>query len=77
VNVVVTLARSKINTGDLLSLNVGDVIATEKEVADSLELSIQDVHKFNVRAGSLKGKKAVRIESVATQRSVDDEEISL
>ncbi|QDV61898.1 flagellar motor switch protein FliM [Crateriforma conspicua] len=65
VNVVVTLARSKINTSDLLALNVGDVIATEKEVTDSLELSIQDVHKFNVRAGAFKGKKAVRIDTVA------------
>ncbi|MEM9645455.1 MAG: FliM/FliN family flagellar motor switch protein, partial [Planctomycetota bacterium] len=73
VSVVVTLARSKIGTGDLLSLNVGDVIATEKQVADPLEMSIQDVHKFNVRAGAYKGKKAARIEDVAESRRLSEQ----
>ncbi len=65
VSVVVTLAKSRISTGDLLALNVGDVIATEKEVTEPLELLIQGVHKFDARPGSFKGKKAVRIDSVA------------
>ncbi|MEM9587306.1 MAG: flagellar motor switch protein FliM [Planctomycetota bacterium] len=63
VDVVVTLARSKIRTGDLLGLSVGDVITTEKEVAHPLELSIQDVPKFHAKPGAFKGKKAVRIQS--------------
>lgn len=78
VNVVVTLARSKINTADLLSLNVGDVIATEKQSTGALELSIQDIHKFNVRPGAFKGKKAVRIEATSPQRvpdGLDEEEL--
>lgn len=64
VDIVVTLARSKIRTGDLLDLSVGDVITTEKEVNAPLELAVQDVPKFNARAGAFKGKKAVQIESV-------------
>lgn len=64
VDIVVTLARSKICTGDLLELAVGDIITTEKEVNGPLELAVQDVPKFNARVGSFKGKKAVRIESV-------------
>ena len=64
VDIVVTLARSKIRTGDLLQLAVGDVITTEKEVVEPLELSVQEVPKFNARVGAFKGKKAVRIESV-------------
>jgi flagellar motor switch protein FliM len=64
VNIVVTLARSKIRTGDLLDLSVGDVITTEKEVNAPLELAVQDVPKYNARAGAFKGKKAVQIESV-------------
>jgi flagellar motor switch protein FliM len=64
VDIIVTLARSKIRTGDLLELAVGDVITTEKEISDPLELSVQDVPKFNARVGAFKGKKAVRIESV-------------
>ncbi len=64
VDIVVTLARSKIRTSDLLDLSVGDVITTEKEVRQPLELSIQNVPKFHTRAGAFKGKKAVQIESI-------------
>lgn len=63
VDIVVTLARSKIRTIDLLDLSVGDIITTEKEVRDPLELAVQDVPKFHAKAGAFKGKKAVRIES--------------
>ena len=63
VDVVVTLARSKIRTADLLGLAIGDVIATEQETSNALELSIQDVPKFQAKPGAFKGKKAVRIES--------------
>lgn len=63
VDIIVTLAKSKIRTGDLLDLAVGDVITTEKEVSDGLELAIQDVPKFKASVGSFKGKKAVRIDS--------------
>jgi flagellar motor switch protein FliM len=69
VDIVVTLARSKIRTSDLLDLSVGDVITTEKEVQQPLELSIQDVPKFQTRAGAFKGKKAVQIESVIERAS--------
>ena len=68
VDIIVTLARSKIRTGDLLELAVGDVITTEKEVKDPLELSVQDVPKFHARVGAFKGKKAVRIDSVIEKK---------
>ncbi|MFK8115511.1 MAG: flagellar motor switch protein FliM [Rubripirellula sp.] len=64
VDVVVTLARSKIRTGDLLDLSIGDIITTEKEVNVPLELAVQDVPKFQASAGAFKGKKAVQIRSV-------------
>ena len=64
VDIIVTLARSKIRTADLLELAIGDVITTEKEVSGALELAVQDVPKFNARVGAFKGKKAVRIESI-------------
>ncbi|TWU36169.1 flagellar motor switch protein FliM [Novipirellula artificiosorum] len=76
VDVVVTLARSRIRTGDLLELSVGDVITTEKEVNAPLELSIQNIPKFNAKAGAFKGKKAVRIESMLQPKHpvTDDDE---
>lgn len=63
VELVVTLARSTIKTGDLLQLNVGDIITTEKDSKQPLEIAIQNVPKLNGRAGSFKGKKAIRIEN--------------
>jgi len=64
VDLVVTLARSKIRTADLLDLNVGDVITTEQDVSSALELSVQGVPKFTARPGAFRGKKAVRIEGL-------------
>ncbi len=69
VDIVVTLARSTIRTGDLLDLSIGDIITTEKEVSEPLELAVQDVPKFHARAGAFKGKKAVRIETIVERPS--------
>ena len=67
-DVVVTLARSKILTGDLLDLSVGDIITTEKEVNTPLELAVQNVPKYNATPGAFKGKKAVQIESAIEKK---------
>lgn len=73
VDIVVTLARSKIRTIDLLDLSIGDIITTEKEVREPLELAVQDVPKFHAKAGAFKGKKAVRIEStIEVPKEKDD-----
>jgi flagellar motor switch protein FliM len=61
VRVVVTLARSRVKTGELLGLSVGDIITTEQDAGKPLEISIQDVPKLKGSPGSFKGKKAVRI----------------
>ncbi len=67
VDVVVTLARSKIRTRDLFDLEVGDLITTEQDVTAPLELSLQGVPKFTVHAGAMRGNKAVRIEGLITE----------
>lgn len=63
VSLVVTLARSKIKTRDLLELNVGDIITTEQDASQPLEIAIQDVPKLHGKPGSFKGKKAILIET--------------
>tara|TARA_A100001391_G_scaffold108434_2_gene72876 strand:- start:36 stop:1070 length:1035 start_codon:yes stop_codon:yes gene_type:complete len=68
VNVVVTLARSRIKTSDLLGLAVGDIITTEQEIAHPLEVAIQEIPKFQASAGAYHGKKAVQIRSVIEPR---------
>ncbi len=62
IEVVVELAESKLSTGDLLGLRVGDIITTEKDSRESLEVLVQGVPKFRAKAGAFKGRKAIQIE---------------
>ena len=62
VNVVVTLAQTRITTADLISLRVGDIITTDKDVRQPLEIAVQGVTKFLGTPGALKGRKAVQIQ---------------
>ena len=63
VDVVVTLAESKLTTGDLIGLRVGDIITTDKDVRTPIDVAVQGVNKFLASAGALKGNKAIRIET--------------
>ena len=60
---VVTLAETKITTGELIGLRVGDVIATEKDIRVPLDVAVEGVNKFLASPGALKGNKAIRIEA--------------
>ncbi len=62
VEVVATLASSRITTADLISLCVGDIVTTEKDIHSSLDVSIEGVAKFRAIPGAIKGQKAVQIE---------------
>ncbi len=63
VELVVTLARSQISTGDLLGLRVGDIITTESDARDPLEVQIEGIPKFQASPGVYKGKKAVQVQA--------------
>ena len=63
VEMVVTLAETRIKTTDLLSLRVGDIITTEKDTRTPLEVAVQGVPKFSASAGAIKGHKAIKIEA--------------
>jgi flagellar motor switch protein FliM len=58
----VRLARTRITTGELVGLRVGDVIATQKDVHSPLVVSVEGIPKFRASPGALKGQKAIRIE---------------
>ncbi len=58
---VVTLAETSITTSDLLGLRVGDVIATETDIHQPLQVAVQGVSKFTARAGAYKGCKAIQV----------------
>lgn len=67
VELVVSLARSTIRAVDLLNLAVGDIVTTEKDVKELLEVEVSGVGKFNGRAGAFKGKKAVEVVGILEQ----------
>ena len=62
VNLNVRLARTRINTGDLVGLRVGDVITTEKDVHTPLVVSVEGIPKFRAHPGAFKGHKAILID---------------
>ena len=63
VQLQVRLAQTKIGTGDLIGLRVGDVITTQKDVHQPVIVSVESVPKFRARLGALKGHKAIMIDS--------------
>ena len=56
------LAQTRIGTGELIGLRVGDIITTEKDVHSPLVVSIEGLPKFHARPGAYKGHKAIRID---------------
>lgn len=65
VEVVATLARTTITTGDMIGLRVGDIITTDQDIRSPLEIAVQGIAKFHASPGALKGKKAIKIEGPA------------
>ena len=63
VEVVVELATTRITTSDMLGLRVGDIIASEKDIRESLVVYIQGMPKFVASPGKYKGRKAIQIRS--------------
>lgn len=61
VEVVVNLARSTLKAVDLLHLQVGDIVATEKDFRSPIEVQISGVGKFEAKPGAFKGRKAIEI----------------
>jgi flagellar motor switch protein FliM len=65
--VVVELVKTDIRAVDLLNLQVGDIITTDKDCRHTLDVSIAGVSKFQARPGAFKGRKAVEIVSTTQQ----------
>lgn len=61
VEVVVELAQTSITTRDLIELRVGDIIASEKDIKQPLDVSVEGRPKFQAKPGKFKGRKAIEI----------------
>ncbi len=60
----VRLARTSISTKELIALQVGDIITTQKDIRSPMLVTVEDVPKFRAMAGSLKGHKAFQVVEV-------------
>ncbi len=63
VQVVAQLAQTKITTGELIGLRVGDIITTQQDVKTPLIVNVEGLEKFHARPGAYKGRSAIRIET--------------
>lgn len=68
VELVVTLATTRISPADLHGLRVGDIITTDHPQRQPLEVALQGVPKFLARPGALQGRKAIEIEELSPER---------
>lgn len=58
------LAQTTIRMSDLLALQVGDVITTEKEINRDVLITVEGKHKFLGQLGQLRGSRSIRITRV-------------
>jgi flagellar motor switch protein FliM len=65
----VSLAETRITTGELIRLRVGDVITTDKDVQRPLLVTVEGIPKFRAAPGAYKGHKAIRVEEVIANPS--------
>jgi flagellar motor switch protein FliM len=62
VELVVTLAETKITTADLLGLRVGDIITTDQDVNQPLVVAVEGVPKLHASPGAFKDRKAIQVQ---------------
>jgi flagellar motor switch protein FliM len=61
VELVVELAETQIATSELISLQIGDIIASEKDIQQPLVVYVEGRPKFHVAPGKYKGRKAFQV----------------
>jgi len=68
VEVTVELAETHITTAELINLQVGDIITTEKDIHEPLTVSVEGRPKFYARPGQYKGHKAIEVRDLLEER---------
>ena len=63
------LARTSIKMSELLGLQPGDIITTEKQTSGDVFVEVEGKQKFRGQLGQFRGKRAVRITAVTTERA--------
>ena len=65
------LAQTNIKMSDLMAMEVGDIIKTQKEATDELILQIEGRSKFAGKIGQFRGNRAFKV----TRKAIADEKI--
>jgi flagellar motor switch protein FliM len=73
IETTVQLATTTIRMSDLLGMQVGDIITTEKLASSEVVFQIGDKNKFMGRVGQFRGKRAIRVTRVC--KHVADESL--
>jgi flagellar motor switch protein FliM len=63
----VFLAQTTIRLNDLLKLQVGDLITTEREVTEDVLIQVEGKKKFLAQVGQFRGKRAVKLTKIIQQ----------
>ncbi|AEH51843.1 flagellar motor switch protein FliM [Pseudothermotoga thermarum] len=67
VTVSAVLGQAILNVGEILDLEVGDVIRLDTHVGDDITVYVQDKPKFTAQPGVYKDRKAVKITGLISQ----------
>lgn len=62
VELAAVLAETRLSSGDVRDLAVGDVIATDKNVSEPIDVTLDGQPVFHGTPGTLDGRKAVRLQ---------------
>jgi flagellar motor switch protein FliM len=66
------LAQTAISLNDLLGLQVGDVITTEKDAGHDVLIQVEGKNKFLAQLGQFRGSRALRITRMCQQIEAKD-----
>ncbi len=73
VKVSVVLGQAILTVGEILDLEVGDVIRLDTHVGDDITVFVQEKPKFKAQPGLYKDRKAVKITGLIHQEVEEDE----
>lgn len=74
--IIAELGKTSVTVGELMNLNIGDVIKLKKRINQELEVIIAGKRKLAARPGTVDGKRAIRITRPLNEEDLVDEDIS-
>jgi flagellar motor switch protein FliM len=74
--IIAELGKAAITIGELMELQIGDVIKLKKRINEEIEVMIAGKRKLAARPGSIEGKKAIRITRSLNEEDLVEQDIS-